>query len=278
MFGFFLKKNFCDVWDNLIHLFVVNLVIMACGVAGFFFCLIPSVLPVAEPIQNVLFYIFMYVAIGFFCSFVLAECENAAKIANFGTPTLGRFFSNIIPSLKDGFLFGLVISLMLLIAFFAIPYYFRVWIPSDGSEGSIIGLLLAAVVFWILIITILALQWFPGIRSILKNPFLKTLKKCYILFFDNTGFTILLFFKNLFNFILSVILFMALCSIPGISSITLSSANAFRLRLYKYDWMEVNPELSPKELKEVPWKDLLEKDKNTLGPRKLKSFFLPWKD
>lgn len=278
MFGFFLKKNLCDVWDNVLHFFVVNLVIMAVAVAGFFLCLVPSLLPLAEAVQNILFYICIFVSLGFLFTFIFAECDNCAKVANFGTPNFKNYFSKIGESFKDGFLFGFLVSILALVTFVALPYYFHMWIPEDGSQGSIIGLLLASVVFWIVVITVLALQWFAGIRSILKNPFFKTLKKCYILFFDNTGFTILMFFKNIFNVLLSVLFIVTFCSVPGISSITLSSTNAFRLRLYKYDWMEVNPELSPKELKDVPWKELLEKDKNTLGPRKFKSFLFPWKD
>ena len=51
-----------------------------------------------------------------------------------------------------------------------------------------------------------------------------------------------------------------------------------RLLLYKYDWIEVNPGLSAKERKNVPWNDLLAKDRKLLGPRTLKGFFFPWKE
>ena len=47
---------------------------------------------------------------------------------------------------------------------------------------------------------------------------------------------------------------------------------------YKYDWIEVNPGLSAKERKNVPWNDLLAKDRKLLGQRTLKGFFFPWKD
>ena len=66
--------------------------------------------------------------------------------------------------------------------------------------------------------------------------------------------------------------------IPGLNGINLTCTNALRLLLYKYDWIEVNPTLTRKEQKDVPWDDLLVNDRRTLGPRTLRSFIFPWKD
>lgn len=278
MFGFFIKKNFCDVWDNLLHIFVVNLVIMAGVAAGVFLCLFSVSFDGPVLVKNLFFTVALFIASSLVSILIFAECENASLIANFRAPTFKSYFSNIVPSIKDGVLFGLLVAVIYLIASVALPYYFNLWIPEDGSEGSIFGLLLMAVVFWFLVITVLSLQYFFAIRALMGNPFFKTLKKCFILFFDNTGFTILLFFKNLFNVALSILFIVSLGTVPGIASICLSCTNALRLRLYKYDWLEVNPDLTPKEQKDVPWKDLIAKDKRTLGPRKFKSFIFPWKD
>ena len=71
--------------------------------------------------------------------------------------------------------------------------------------------------------------------------------------------------------------------IPGLNGILLSSTNALRLRLYKYDWIEKMSENDPDFEKnrdkrnEVPWDELLAEDKESLGPRKLSSFLFPWK-
>ena len=66
---------------------------------------------------------------------------------------------------------------------------------------------------------------------------------------------------------------------PSFTGITLAQINALRLRLYKYDWIEQHPELtSRKDQKNIPWKALLQQDKETLGPRNIRSFIFPWKD
>ena len=274
MFGFLVKKNFCDIWDNMFHLIIVNLFLIVCTVAGLALCYFVSAIPGTEGFKMLYQIIMFFIVMAVLGALVFAEGDNAAKIANFGTAKVGAYFSNIGSSFKDGALFGLFVALLSAVAFVTIPFYFRIWIPADGSEGSTWGLALLAIVFWLLVITVLALQWFLPIRSLMHNPFLKCLKKCYILFFDNVGFTIALFLNNLLLILISIF---TIGLIPSISGITLANTNALRLRLYKYDWIEVNPRLTKEQLRDVPWDELLQTDKETLGPRKLKSFFFPWK-
>lgn len=209
-----------------------------------------------------------------FSILLFAEGENEASIANFESAHFGRYFGNIVSCLKDGFLFGLLLGVLILIAYVSLPYYFSIWLPLDGSKGSLWGLLMLSLTFWFLVITLLSLQWFLPVRNLMHNKFFKCLKKSYILFFDNTGFSILLAINNLVLIAISVI---SLGIVPGFNSVVLGNTNALRLRLYKYDWLEVNPGLTKKQAKDVPWDELLLKDKHTLGPRKFKSFIFPWK-
>ena len=74
---------------------------------------------------------------------------------------------------------------------------------------------------------------------------------------DNTGFSI---FMGLYTLILA-----ALSILP--------------IRMYKYDYLEEHPELkTPRERRQIPWEELIYEDRETLGPRKLRSFLFPWKD
>ena len=44
-------------------------------------------------------------------------------------------------------------------------------------------------------------------------------------------------------------------------------------------YLEEHPELTTKkERKNIPWEELIYEDRETLGPRKLRSFLFPWKD
>ena len=66
--------------------------------------------------------------------------------------------------------------------------------------------------------------------------------------------------------------------LPGFTGVLLAPVNALKLRLYKYDWLEEHPELTPQERKHIPWYELIADDNEAIGPRTFKSFFLPWKE
>ena len=66
--------------------------------------------------------------------------------------------------------------------------------------------------------------------------------------------------------------------VPGFAGVILAQNDAFRLRMYKYDWIEKNPDLDFKTArKSVPWAELLAEDEEIVGPRTFRSFFFPWK-
>ena len=129
---------------------------------------------------------------------------------------------------------------------------------------------------WLVIFTLLSLQWFVAIRSLLHNNFRKCIKKCFLIFFDNMWFSL---FTAAYTFFLSALSIFLFGLLPSVSGITLAQVNALRLRLYKYDYYEAHPELkTPKEKRCIPWDELLQNDKETLGPRSFKSLIFPWKE
>ena len=262
MFGFFIKKNFYDGWDNLFNLVVVNVVFLVSGFLflGIAFCFASFPL-VVIPLLFLLAALF-----GVFC---LAYGETAFCIAGFRTPRIADFFKAIPRSIKDGALFGLLCSVIGTVSLLGIRFYLT-------QVQSVYGFLLAATLFWLDVIFILSLQWFVAIRSIMKNDFKKCLKKCFLIFFDNTGFSIEMAVHNLFLLCFS---FVCMGFIPSFSGIVLAQVNALRLRLYKYDYLEAHPELSEsKSRKSIPWEELIYEDRENLGPRTLKQLFFPWKN
>lgn len=275
MFRFLFKKNFCDVWDNLFHTMIINLFTVLFGAI----CILLVMLSTALPCPSVVRGLFPMLTMTLCCMAMgilfFAEGNNALKIANFEGPKLAFFFRNIIPSIKDGAMFGLYMALVVMVAIVSMPYYFHVWVPADGSQGSLLGLLMMSLVFWFIVITVLSLQYFLPIRSIMHNGFRKCLKKSYMIFFDNTLFSIGLGILNLVN--LAVMVF-SMGILNGPATISITCTEALRLRLYKYDWYEVNPDLTKEQRKDVPWEDLLANDRKLLGPRHWKSFLFPWKE
>ncbi|MBP5156800.1 MAG: hypothetical protein ILP18_02880, partial [Treponema sp.] len=254
---------------------IVNLFTVLSGAACYLLILLSGALPGPDSGKGVWLLLALLLCCMILGVLFFAEGDNALKIANFEGPKLAKYFGSIVHSIKDGALFGLYMAFVAAVAIVSIPYYFRVWVGNEGQTGSLLGLLMMSLVFWFIVITLLALQYFLPIRSIMHNDFRKCLKKCYMIFFDNTLFTIGLGFLNLVN--IAVMIF-SLGILNGPATISVTCTEALRLRLYKYDWYEVNPGLTKEERKEVPWEDLIANDRKLLGPRRWKSFLFPWKE
>lgn len=275
MFKFFLKKNFADIWDNLYHLLIVNLVYIALGVISFFSLKGIFKLPLDDSMKNLIMIPAVFLLSALVHVFIFAQGKNCEKISKYEKPRLEIYFGNLKSSIKDGILYGLFVALLFVVAVVSIPYYFNMWLPAGGEKGNFMGLLCMALVFWAELISLLALQWFLPIRNLLHNDFKKCLKKSYIIFFDNLGLSIALAFVGLVNLLISIF---TVGLVPGLSGLQLTVTDALRLRLYKYDWYEVNPGMTKEQRKEIPWDDLLASDKKLLGNRSIKSYLFPWKN
>lgn len=261
MFGFFIKKTFFDGWDNLLSLVVVNIVtlltsLLLCGLIAVFY---------QFPLIWVPLLLLLCMILGVYSA---AFGQVAADIANFKGVHIADFFKALSANFKDGAFFGLLCGLLGLVSLTAMRFYLQ-------QINSILGFLLAAFLFWIDIVLILSLQWFIAIRSLMKNDFKKSLKKCFLIFFDNTGFSILM---GIYSFILIILSVFCVGFVPSLSGLVLAQVNALRLRLYKYDYLEQHPELeNTAQRKKIPWEELIYDDRETLGPHKLKQIFFPWK-
>ena len=272
MFGFYLKKCFCDGWDNLFQLIIVNIVTLFVGFAIFIgysnlVALIPQsadnmVLPAYLLIVLLLFLIFLLYAVSAF-----SFGEIAATIADFGGLPTVDFFKKIPSVMKDALLYAGLATLFALVSYVCIVYYF--------TQGSMLTFFIGGIFLWIDITVILAMQWFVPVRSIMHNNFKKCLKKCFILTLDNLGFS---FAMALYSIVMIAISIFCIGFIPSISGITLAQVEALRIRLYKYDYLEEHPEIKGRARKHVPWEELIFDDRESLGPRPLKSFLFPWKD
>ncbi len=275
MFGFFLKKNFCNIWDNMIHTIFVNLPMMLLSILGYFFCSRMASLQEGRALGNLGLMISIIICCMVWGILYLAEGENAARIAKYDAPKYKVFLKQIPHCIKDGILLGLCNAVLILAVLVSIPYYFKIWMPMDGSEGNFIGFVMMSCVFWVVVIASLAIQWNLPIRSLMHNNFRKCLKKSFIIFFDNPFFSIGVALVNLFNLIFAIL---TMGILDGPATIAITSTNALKLRLYKYDWLEVNPGLTKAQRRQVPWEDLLQKDRHLLGKRSFRSLIFPWKE
>jgi hypothetical protein len=199
------------------------------------------------------------------CFIYLATAALCLKsVSEYGSFGFRDFFMNLKVGWLPGIVMGFFVFLLWLLLTVAIPFYL--------SMSSVVGLLLAAVIFWTTVVGILSLQFFLPSRARLDSKIHKVIKKCFLIFFDNPLFCIFSFIYTLITLVLSVFLAFLF---PGPAGILLYLDEALRLRILKYDWLEANPDANRRK---IPWDALLIDDRERTGTRSLKSFIFPWKD
>ncbi|MDR0455721.1 MAG: hypothetical protein LBH20_03435 [Treponema sp.] len=260
MIGFLVKKTFFDVWDNMIRIVLLNM--------GFILSLvIPIILPGFIPVP--LLAIVVAAAGYLWCTVYLAAAALSVRaLSDYGIFSFADFVTN----LKKGWPAGIIIGLTGFFFFVAV----KIIIPFYLQMNSLIGLLLGAVIFWTLMLVLVAFQFFFAIRARLDSKLLKIIKKCFIIFFDNPGFSIFILLYTIVTLVISVVFAFL---IPGPAGILLFLDEALRLRLMKYDWLEANPPAvgSPKR-QAIPWDAILIEEREKTGTRTFRNFIFPWKD
>ena len=275
MISFLIKKTLFDLWDNSIRIILLNV--------GFVFSLsIPLFIsPMLEfiPVLEMAVFVLGILWLGVY---FLAASYSLKAVSDYGSFGFGDFKNNLKITWPIGLAFGLVLLLGYLLCAVVIPFYL--------GMKSIAGLLLAASVFWILVVSVLALQFFSAIRARLDTRFIKIVKKCFIIFLDNPLFSIFALFHNMFLLAISVL---SAFIFPGLSGVLLFLDEGLRLRLFKYDWLEtsaaagsdvklganVAPNASSRTGKnQIPWDTILAEEREKTGTRSLKNLIFPWKE
>jgi hypothetical protein len=190
------------------------------------------------------------------------------NISDYRHPGLEDLFLGV----KESFMPALVFFAALIFVFFVVRFTIPLYLKMD----NMIGMAAAVFLCWICLFIASSIQFYPAVYYRLGKRPLKSIKKCFIIFFDNAGFC---FFILFFNAILAVFILL----FPGCNS--LFTDEALRLRLLKYDWLDEqklkqNSGVHWQERRKIkiPWKELLAEEKEKTGNRTWKSFIFPWKD
>lgn len=258
MFAFTVKKSFFDLWDNLISVALINL--------GLIFLMIFPLVAAPSVAESSLLgglVLFLGGMVVFFIGIGVAS-RYARDMAEYKRPEFSSLPTYLKETWKFSALVGVLISLAGLLLVVAFPVY--------GSMGNMIGLVGFALVFWLTIVVILALQYLFPIHCQLGNGLRKSISKSFLILFDNTGFTFGLAIGSLVILALSVFTAFLL---PGIGGLLLWHQVGLRLRMHKYDYLEENPEASPKQ---IPWQALLMEERDQVGKRTFKGMIFPWKE
>ena len=261
MIGFLLKKTFLDLWDNFLKIILLNL--------GFIISIsFPIFIPPLLSDIPVLSISLTLIGI-LWCSVYLAVAALSLKaISDHGSFDFADFFGNIKNAWPAGIVLGVLVSLGFLLLFAIIPFYI--------SLGSIFGLVLAAIIFWTLIVLILTFQFLLAVRARLDSNIIKIIKKSFLIFLGNPMFCIFSLFHNFFILILSAPMAFLF---PGPAGLLLFLDEGLRLRLLKYDWLEAKSnEESDVNQRKIPWDEILLEEREKTGSRSFKSLIFPWKD
>jgi hypothetical protein len=261
MIGFLIKKTFFDLWDNLFRVALLNLGFIVSAAFPVFIPNLLSGVPVLSAAS--------LVAGVLWCVVYLAAAASSLKsVSDYGAFGFGDFFRNLKAIWPAGLVMGALVFVLGLLIFLIIPFYLNI--------NSLLGLFLAAVVFWTVVVAVLSFQFFFAVRARLDTKLTKVIKKSFIFFFDNPGFCLFSFIHNTALLALSVLLAFLF---PGPAGILLYLDEALRLRLLKYDWIEANAAgAETAKRRKIPWDALLIEEREKTGTRTLKSFIFPWKD
>ncbi|GAB4225347.1 MAG: hypothetical protein Kow009_16610 [Spirochaetales bacterium] len=258
MWGFTIKKAFFDFWDHLFLVIILNL--------GFLLLLaIPLLLPswmyrfgvIPSALSFVLGILILFLYSGA-VSFMMRE---VAFYRDPGVKEFVRFFQESWPS---SLVLGSLAVLHLFILMVAFPVY--------ASMKSIFGTVALVLIFWFSVLWLLSSLYFFPLRTQVDSSVKKILKKCFLVFFDNTGFTLFLAVGAVSIFLLS---FFTAFLLPGFTGILLWLQVGFKLRLLKYDYLESHPQA---DRKQIPWDTLLTEERERVGKRTLKGMIFPWKE
>ncbi|MBN2353229.1 MAG: hypothetical protein JXD23_11710 [Spirochaetales bacterium] len=272
MFGFFIKKSFFDMWDNLLPIIILNVgfcVMLALSLGAMWGV---GALMLELGATGTGFGIFIAnLAVLTLCGAILGVYTGAASvmtttIADYSKPTFAEFFRALKETWKPSLLFGVIQGVLLSLIVNAAGVYLH-------NMNNLINPLLFFIIFWIYLTWLMASQYFFALQGRFDKKFRKNLRKMFIMFFDNPMFTIFgLTLLSLFVFGLSIVLFFIL---PGFTSILLMQSVALKLRVLKYDYLDANPQA---DRRKIPWYTILEPERELVGKRTLKGMFFPWKN
>ena len=238
MFKLLNKKSFFNGWDNILVLALSNVVFCAVILGVIFWDFMPAFL--------ILFLPFSFHMMGMNAVAHKWAYNRKAEISDYTQAIKNRFWHII--------LFYFILCLMFYSVSFAIPYYLL--------QMGMIGMILGFALLWLSLLCLAALMYyFPMALEVATDSPFRTLKKCFILFFDNFTFSLKLLVKNAVDCALSVLTSFLL---PGFTGISITNNNAVKFLMQMYSAEE--------------GEEFLQEDYLLMKDRNLRTLFTPWKN
>jgi hypothetical protein len=281
MIVFLLKKTFFDLWDNAFRLALLNIGFIA-SIALFFIFnrLLEHFSPPPSAVSGLVF----LGSLVWHSVYLAAAAICVKNISDYKTFGFNDFCLALRSAWSAGMVYGIFLGIAVILFVFVLPFYLLVNTAS--------GLFIASLLFWTLVMLAAASQYFfavyarQGTEALEKigperssrrkrfneNANVKSIKKCFFLFIDNTLFFIGTMFLTFLVFMISIFFAFLL---PGPAGMLLFLDEALRLRLLKYCWLEQN---GGADRRYIPWDTILAEEREKTGSRTLRALIFPWKD
>lgn len=265
MIWFLIKKSFWDYWDRMGLMILLNLFLLAAAALCIY---IPMMLVQANLVVPSLIMLILFG--GVFFLILGANSRMCNEIAHFRSLYFKNYFSYMKDKAKKTFFFYLVVLAIVFIVFTAMRFYGQS-ATGNNLTTNLISLAAFFFIFWISLLLLFSVGYYFPLSNIMDDPFKKNVKKCFILFFDNPGTSIVVSLLSLILLIISI--FTALL-LPGVTAVAMLWENLMKFLMLKYDFLEENPDVSRKR---VPWDIILRDERDTVGTRTFGDIIRPWK-
>ncbi len=259
MFLFGIKKAFFDLWDNLLTVALLNIGFVA--LIALTLSLTNLFAAVDQFLGAILIPVFVILVTVGYAGGVSFACRDMVDYDNPEFRQVLKYFREALPA-----------SLMLAGLYIAQFFITSIAVPFYAQIENIWGLAALVFLFWASVVWLLASQFFLPVRTRLNSQFKPILKKCFLVFFDNTGFSV---FTAIGVLLLTAVSFPLALLIPGPAGVMLWLQSNFKIRLLKYDYLEQNPEA---DRRKIPWDSLLIDEQQKIGKRTLRGMIFPWKE
>jgi len=256
MFLFCIKKTFFNMWDNMLDIFLMNVVMIL------LVCSLGLLLGMAYPVPY-LFFICLFSGFLLLNFYLGAVSRYTMDISDHAKGGIKIFLQYLISSWKQSIVSSVIMFLLLELAVDIIPYYF--------SSESIVSLIIMLLLFQVWIIIFLSGLFYLPVSFRLTSKIRKSIQASILLLFENRGFTFYMLFGIIIILFISLLFLFLLF---GPATIMLWINVCVKLRLYKYDYLEKHPLANKKK---IPWPELISKDEELIGERTLRGLIFPWK-
>lgn len=258
MKGFFIKKAFFDGWDNLIGMVVLNLIYIALFLGS-----VSAVQLIGNMTSLAYVLLLVIVFVGSLCMGAVANATY--EWSDYKSSTFAAFKEGFVRNIRHSLLYFIIQLFQFALLTIVLPFYL--------ANSQIMTVVISVILIWVEVILLLALPYyFPLMCRLPGDRPLKTLKKCFIVFIDNLGFSI---FFGIYNLICIVLTVFTFGMIPGVAGMQLARQDAIKLLMMKYDYLEEKGEDADR--KHIPWDELLYDEREKVGPRSFKNMIFPWK-